>query len=384
MGTVPAGRVKPTRVVIMAGGLRGGGTEKFLRLFLRHVDRGVLEPVVVFVTGDASLDLAEARTVLDCPVHLVEWTRESSRLRSFLLLAALLRRLRPDVVYALQGVITYIGPAAARMAGVRTVVVGQRNMGHDNAGKPLRRRLRKFIYIHLVDGIIVNADMIRQTLERHAAIPGGRIRVVRNPVESEPAADGAAPPGEDTAAVPRSAEEWVTIVARLDRIKNHACFLRAAVRVAERRARARFLVVGRGPLEAELRELTARINLAERVAFLGHRDDVRQIVRKSSLVVLTSRDEGLPNCLLEALCEGTPVVATRVGGVPEVVKEPAWLVDSDDDRALADAILGVLADPDASRRRALALWREISPSHDPRATAAAQADALRAFHARGA
>lgn len=371
--------MKPLRVTILAGGLRGGGTEKFLRLFLEHVDRRLVEPSVIFVTGDATIEPARAAAQLSCPAHFIGWTRQSSRVGSFLRLTALLRRERPDVVYALQGIITFVGPVAARIAGVRTVVVAQRNMGHDNARRPLRRGLRRLIFAHLVDGIITNADTIRDMLVSSASVPADRIRVVRNPVERRaglPEEAGAGGPAEP-------AEERVTIVARLDRIKNHACFLRAAARVAGERAQTRFWVVGTGPLEGQLRQLADAASLRGRVHFTGHSDDVRRIMRRSALVALTSHDEGLPNALLEALSEGTPVVATRVGGVPEIVREAAWLTDPDDDRALAAAMLAVLREPASSRRRASALWNEVAALHDPGATALAQAEALRGFHARG-
>jgi glycosyltransferase involved in cell wall biosynthesis len=96
------------------------------------------------------------------------------------------------------------------------------------------------------------------------------------------------------------------------------------------------------------------LGLRQAVTFLGERGDARQIIGALDLLVLPSLTEGLPNVVLEAFAYKTPVVATAVGGVPELVidGETGWLVPPRDPRALAQAILDALSNPEEARRRA--------------------------------
>lgn len=149
--------------------------------------------------------------------------------------------------------------------------------------------------------------------------------------------------------IPRDAAV-VTTVGRLTAIKNHALLLEAGRIVAERAPHVVFLIVGDGELRHDL-EGRAAAGLRGRVRFLGWRRDLATIYGASDVVALTSRNEGTPVALIEAMAAGVPGVATRVGGVPDVITDPGvgTLVAPDDPVALAAAILGLLASPQARR-----------------------------------
>ena len=131
--------------------------------------------------------------------------------------------------------------------------------------------------------------------------------------------------------------------------KDQATLVRAVGRVPG----ARLVLVGSGPLEHDLRVLVAHDGLAERVTFAGSRGDVADLLPAFDVFALSSRYEGLPIALLEAMAAGRPCVATRVGGIPEVVTDgvDGVLVPPGDPDALADALSALAADPD--RRAAL-------------------------------
>jgi glycosyltransferase involved in cell wall biosynthesis len=112
---------------------------------------------------------------------------------------------------------------------------------------------------------------------------------------------------------------WVALIGRLTAVKNHRLFVDLAARTAE--VDARFLVVGDGPLRAELQQLIAERGLQQRVILTGHLGDVAALYRGLDLVALTSDTEGSPMVLLEAMSYGLPVLSTSVGGVPDMVKE---------------------------------------------------------------
>ena len=143
----------------------------------------------------------------------------------------------------------------------------------------------------------------------------------------------------------------VGIVGRLTAIKNHALFLRSAARVLEKVANVRFLIVGDGELAVELKELSNDLQIQENVIFLGWRDDMPVIYADLDLVALTSLNEGTPVSLIEAMASGKAVVATAVGGVPDIVfdGQTGILVPSGDEEKLSAAIIDLLED--AEKRR---------------------------------
>lgn len=133
---------------------------------------------------------------------------------------------------------------------------------------------------------------------------------------------------------------------------------------------AELLVLGDGPERENLEQVTAELGVADRVRFLGPggREDVLRLFRAVDLVLVTSAWENLPHTLLEALAVGTPVVATAVGGIPEVVRdgENGMLVAAGDVVALAAAIERVLQDPILRQQLADAAAASVEPLAEPR------------------
>ena len=142
----------------------------------------------------------------------------------------------------------------------------------------------------------------------------------------------------------------VALVGRLTAIKQPDLFLAAAARVLQADARARFLIAGGGELEATLRTRAAELGVSDRVRFLGWQRDVAPIYAASDLVAITSRNEGTPVALIEAMAAGVPGVCFAVGGVPDVITTPevGVLVAAGDVDALVAGIRRLLSD-DAAR-----------------------------------
>ena len=138
----------------------------------------------------------------------------------------------------------------------------------------------------------------------------------------------------------------VGIVGRLAPIKDHETFLRAAAMATRRHPDLQVVVAGDGPLRQRL-EGRAREALGDRVRFLGWVDDLVALYAALDVVVLTSRNEGTPVSLIEAVAAGRPVVATKVGGVPDVIEvgESRELVPAGAPDAVADALDRLLTDP---------------------------------------
>ena len=128
--------------------------------------------------------------------------------------------------------------------------------------------------------------------------------------------------------------------------------LQALPKVKQAKPRVRLLLVGGGPLTEQLRQLAADLGVLDRVTFCGVRNDVETILNQSKLLVLPSMTEGLPLVMLESLACGKPVVASRVGGIPEVVTDGinGFLVQPRDIDGLADKIIKLMSDDDLRAR----------------------------------
>jgi len=131
---------------------------------------------------------------------------------------------------------------------------------------------------------------------------------------------------------------------RLDPVKRLDLFLAAAKQIEQKVANAQFLIAGGGREEDRLKQIAKSLDLQDKVQFLGARDDIYDILRAMDVFVLSSDHEGFPMVLMEALWLGVPIVARKVGGVPEVIHngESSVLVSSGNPTELAEACLGLL------------------------------------------
>jgi len=157
-------------------------------------------------------------------------------------------------------------------------------------------------------------------------------------------------------------------VANLRVQKDYPNLLAAAVRLRDRGTNIRIVAVGQGPLEEEIAAQHRRLGLEHTVQLLGERSDAVRVMSGCDAFVLASSNEGLPVALMEAAALGVPIVATRVGGVPEIVDDTdGVLVPARDPDALAGAMAALASDP--SRRAALAAGSlAVAPRFDIRRT----------------
>lgn len=166
----------------------------------------------------------------------------------------------------------------------------------------------------------------------------------------------------------------ITTVALLRPEKGHATLIQAIPQVLRTMPEARFLMVGGGKLQEELEQAAEPYGTA--VQFVGMRDDVPELLAASDLLVLPSYTEALPTVLLEGMAANLPIVASRVGGIPEIVKdgETGLLVPPRDAEALAQAIVNVLGNRAGARAMGLAGKRRVETLFNARGHAQALAD----------
>ncbi|MCC7032335.1 MAG: glycosyltransferase [Acidobacteria bacterium] len=276
--------------------------------------------------------------------------RGLSDLRTLWTLVRLIREYRPHVVHTHTAKAGAVGRAAALLCGVPVVV--HTFHGHVLRGyfSPLKTRL--FVDIERWLGrrssaLVAVSPKVREELLEFGVGRPENVHVVPLGLDLARFRDFTPSRVEARAALDVPADAFATsIVARLAPIKAHEVFLEAARRLRAERPDAVFLIVGDGERRDELEALAARLGPGASVRFLGWRADLERVYRASDVVALTSRNEGSPVALIEAMAAGCPVVSTRVGGVPDVVTdgETGLLVAMDDAAGVADALRRLAGD----------------------------------------
>jgi sugar transferase (PEP-CTERM/EpsH1 system associated) len=264
-------------------------------------------------------------------------------------LAKIMRKYRPHIVHTrnwggLEGV------PAARLAGVPVVIHSEHGYEMENlAGLPMRRRVFRRVSYAMADAVFTVTDELRTYHAKQAWLSAERIRVLRNGVDT----DRFAPRAEMRERL-RSGFGWnadtfvIGTVGRVVPIKDQQTLLRAAEDVILSGVDARVLLVGGGSEESALRrQVEASTALVGRVQFMGASGRVDEFLNAMDVFVLPSLNEGMSNTLLEAMATGLPVVATRVGGNPEIVEDGAcgWLFSPKDVANLAGRLTQLAKEP---------------------------------------
>ncbi len=264
--------------------------------------------------------------------------------KSIVRLSQSLRRERVQVVNTHSGVDSWVGSLAARLAGTPVLV----RTRHVNI--PVKRHLLNFVHA-LPDCIITCGEAIRENLVRSGFSPD-RIANIPTGVDLEKLA-----PRRDRDAVRASlgvppGAFIILMVGILRRVKSHETAFAAIQQVRKIVPDVRLLLAGDGPLDGHLRKAAAEMGLQAAVQFLGFRDDVADLLLAADLFLLTSTSEGVPQSVAQALALGRPVVASNVGGVPELIQHQrtGLLFPAGDAAAAAALIRRVMADPSEARK----------------------------------
>ncbi len=263
-------------------------------------------------------------------------------------LAAWLKRERTELVHVHDYTATLLAVPAARLAGCK-VVVGRLDLAHWH--NPAQRLLLQQM-TRLADHVVANADAIRTLLVESEGLPTERVSVVRNGLDlarfDARRREGLKAPLPDTGGAP-----VVIHVANMNHVvKRHEDLLHALAEVKRHGTPLHAFLVGDGPRRRELERLAHALGVAGQAHFLGHRQDVPALYARGTLGLLCSTHEGLSNAVMEGMAAGLPMVVTRAGGNPELVRhgEQGLVVPVESPRALAGALRTLLAQPARARQ----------------------------------
>jgi glycosyltransferase involved in cell wall biosynthesis/serine acetyltransferase len=323
----------------------GGSEHQMAEVALRQKAAG--HPVVV---GCLSLKGPLLGVLRQAGIAVVEFNPQGGLFRpggiyQILRLAWFLRWNPFDVVQSHDLYSTLLGVPAAWLARVPVILSSRRDLAHWWWYTPRRRSLLRHVQNHSTF-VIANSQAVRNFLVQEDGFDPRLIRVVRNAVDFESFAN-VRRDRERLFPNLRRADRLVAVVANMNvEGKGHLDLIRAAVEVCREYPKTTFLLIGDGAERPRIEGMAEELGLRENVLFLGRRNDVAVVLACCDLSVLPSWAEGLPNSVLEAMAAGLPVVATEVGGTPEIIQDEVsgLLVPPRDSHALAQAILRVLRD----------------------------------------
>ncbi len=332
----------PVRILYLIVTLPVGGAEEHLLSLVRNLDRNRFDPTVCCIgrSGPIGKEIETAGTRV---VELGKLQKGGYDGRIVSVLQEVLRNERISLLHAHLYHANMYGRLAAFREGVPAVC-----SIHNTYVRPKpHRRLVNWWLARRTPVIIAGSEAIKNDIVRYDGVPAEKVRVIPYGVDVE------------KFAIPLSREEartrlglpadrfLVGTVGRLEEQKGQSFLVEAAARLHREGMHMSLLLIGSGREEGRLRDLVAREGIAKDVLFLGTRRDLPELFRAMDVFALSSLWEGLPLALLSAMASGIPVVATPVGGIPEVIKdgENGFLVPPVDAVALAEVLRRVWENP---------------------------------------
>ncbi|SRR5579871_450522 len=295
----------------------------------------------------------DVRSLFECPFHVfpLKRTYDWNAFRVGLRIANLIRRERVSIVHTFFSTSDLWGGIIAKLSGCPVLISSRRDMGIERSTKH-RRAYRALAC--LFDQVQTVSDQVRSYSISADGLRPDRVVTVHNGVDLNEI-DAALPLSRsDEALALRNASHIVLNVGNIRRVKGTDVMIRTVAIVREKFPNVLFLVVG-GVHEraffAEVQKLITDLGVTDNVRFLGRRLDVPSILKICDIFYQSSRSEGLPNAILEAMASGLPCVATDVGGTNEIIwnDQNGFLVASEQPELAAKAIIGLLGDQNRAR-----------------------------------
>jgi glycosyltransferase involved in cell wall biosynthesis len=342
------------RVGFLLTELVGGGAERTMLSVIDALDRDRFDPVLILFDSRAEHEPPSNTAIHVLPRRGISGAgRLWSRVRD---LAALIRREDLDLVVSFLIGPNIVATAASGRAGV-PVIIGERSAPRIVLSRENRDLSARWLWSWLVrsmypraSSILTNTEGAKQELIDFLGVPHDRVTVVPNPIDIDRIHRLAEEPLDD----PDLAASGAVLVhvGRFSYAKNHDLLLQAFAEIRRQRA-VRLVLVGSGEDEGRVNALCTALGLDDAVTFIGFTPNPYKYVARATLSVLTSRFEGLPNALIEAMALGIPIVSTAAPFGPiELLKDGRGgeLTPPGDAAAFARAVVALLDDP-ARRRR---------------------------------
>lgn len=322
------------RVIHLIHDLGTGGAENGIVNIVNHLDRNRFDSAICSFSaieeGFEERITSPQCTLLTLGKHAGNDPSVPFKLFRFF------RRWRPHVLHTHSWGTLCEGILAGRLARVPVIVHGEHGTIQQ---QPRNIPIQRFVW-GFAKRVLAVSDPHRQRLHKVIGFPEDRILVLENGVDCSRFAPAPCKSQQKIALGFSENLLLIGTVGRLVPVKNQTLLVRAAARLARDFPQMRLLITGEGPLHDDLIALAETLGIAPQVMLLGNRDDIPGIMKALDIFVLPSLNEGMSNTILEAMSTALPVVATNVGGNPEIIDagRTGMLVNSNHEEQLADTL----------------------------------------------
>ncbi|MGY0634493.1 glycosyltransferase [Luteimonas sp. A478] len=359
--------MRPERLLLVVDEMEVGGSQRQIQHLLAGLDRERWAPELAYFRSDSFLLGAIQRSGV--PVHYLP-KRGRIDVRFLLAFTRLLRRRNYALIHAFSQTAEIWSVLASGLSRRTPVLIAsERSFAPD---KRARHWLLKRVVVARSAAVIANSRAGARSTARHTRMPEAKFAVIGNGVALPPAMSAA-----ERAALRRTlgapAGRAVGLfVGRLVHAKNLSCLMEAVASLPPGH-RPWIALAGEGPMRALIQAQVAAAGISDSVCLLGEVENAVQLMQAADFLVLPSHFEGQSNALLEAMAAGCPVIASRVGGTPELVEDgrTGVLFPPGDARALAAAMASLASEPDLRKQLADAAREFVARHHSAAALAAA-------------
>ena len=334
------------RIAYIITGLGRGGAEMMLYRLLERLDKQVFQPCVITLL-DQPGPLHSKIRALGIPLYSAS-TKSKLDIISFFRLFRLIKTINPTILQTQLFAADILGRIFGRILKIPVVITSIRNMYY---GGWFRKMLIKHTN-QLSDQITIVSKKAASSFESENIIPLSMNKVIYNGINPDNFLFGMNRKQKEkirTALNLHVTGFMILCVASLTAQKGYPQLLKALSIVTKNYKEIKLVIVGSGPLEKNILQIINDHKLSGHVSLLGSRDDVPELMAAADALILSSLWEGLPGVVLEAMASELPVIATAVGGVPELVDDEVtgFLVKPGDPDGLAEPIFKLAIMPEA-------------------------------------
>lgn len=328
------------KIIHLINILAPAGKEMGIIKLLNHMDNSVFEKSLFVLR---KISYFEEHAINNLDIVCLDKKDGNDFLFPFKL-ARWFSKYKPDIVHTHSWNTLVEGILAARISGVPIVIHGEHGTFPESA---LHRQVQRLFW-NRSDLVLSVSEKLKEKLSSSVGFPAEKIHVILNGVEADKFYHS-----DELREIFRRRFNFsqtdfiVGTVGRITPVKNHQMLIKAAVEVKKHTESVHFVLVGFDEREGELQELANQLGVRENIHFLGYQKQVNLMLNGMDIFALTSFSEGCSNVIQEALFAGKPVLATNVGGNPELVKPDlnGYLIESDDHKELAQKILMLKRQP---------------------------------------
>ncbi len=342
-----------------------GGVETSLLNWLRTMDRSRFEiHLFCFANpGATETPFVEAAAALGFAVERIPWSRRKPLLRAARVMARHIRARRIDILHCHNTYAQLVTLAAGWMTGVKTITTFY--VWGEFGWKRAVLQWADQLSAPLLDEVSAHCERtVADTIAR--GIPASRVRLLTSGFEAKPVY--LSPEERHRRRCELGADAGSVVLIYLARFwpeKAHDSLVRAFREILDREPRARLWLAGSGPEQTRVRALAGELRVDQNICFLGFRTDIAELLAMADIQVHPSDNEGVAMAVCEGMAAGLPIVASAVGGLPEVLRheESALLIAPRNTGELAGAVLRLIAEPETRRRLGAAARRFIEEEY---------------------